>query len=255
MKPHCRLCRRPVVAGSSFCEEHLQQAKVFSATFAAPEGDAESAEAPTATESGDAPSAARPASAPPRQRRGTVATTTGKFALEEVVFAPNDLSAAALAYRLERLFEQVRARAAGHAERDANRWPQLSVYTLHDKLLARAYYTIIPAAQGGEGAGPSATAVPTYELDAAALSEALGPQGVVFEALAHAFAENKAALLARQVQTLDVHLMTYAGLVAITKHLANQRDEQVATFVFEGGAFKSVAAAEVTGRLRHDRWS
>lgn len=251
-----------------FCTTHQQQAKLFAAAFA--EGGS--------PEGGDTTEASLPEVAPPpensRSSRGTTrsrrtrrlsTTTTSLRREEELLFDPSDTSREALAYRINECLEKVRNRAREQGERDGERWPQISVYTLYNEVIARPYYSIIPraakAATMGEGAGSTnrddsdlQSAGHTYRVTDNRIIDAMANGGVVFDAFADLFEDRLHALQERQVQTLNIHFLTYAGLIAINEHLPDQRERNLTTFYIQGSEFVETPAEEVRHRLHHERW-
>lgn len=263
MKRRCRLCRKPVVENSMFCADHHRQAQIFSASFQSSESDEPEARAPRAAPPDVAtPSSpgsesanmglpevgpgAQPTNEHPRTRRPS--TTTSSLRVDEEPYESNDTSREALAYRVVTALEKVRSRAREHVQRDANRWPQISIYLVHNKLLARPYYTIVPVTHDHVHAGPT-FAVTDHEV-----LDALGQGGVVFDDLAKRFEENLEALRSRELQTLDVHLLNYAGVIAINQHFPSQREVNLVAFALQGDAFRRVDLEDVRPRLRHRRW-
>jgi len=153
-----------------------------------------------------------------------------------------------LAVAMANAMEKIRERAAVDAQRDHSRWPQISVYYMHDRLLCRAYYSIIPHA-AGVGA-PEAS----FGVADPCVANALAEGGVIFQRFAAVFEDHAPRLRDRSLQTLDLHLLTYAGVVAINEHLPNQDEHNLASFALREGEFLPVEAAEVRQRVAHERW-
>ena len=86
------------------------------------------------------------------------------------------------------------------------------------------------------------------------LATALRANGSVFCAFAEQMERADERLRERKVQTLDLHFLTYAGLVAINENLPTQRERNLATFALRHGPFEQVDATDVVERLCHDRW-
>ncbi len=234
MRRRCRLCKQTVADESMFCEKHRNQAELFSASFGPAPG--EESDASTSGAPGDPSRPASPISAP------ASATTTGATVVATRIDTDGLISRVAAA------FDKIRDRAREHAERDANRWPQISIYCLHDRLHARPYYSIVPRNQ--DGAAP----LRTYLLTENRVLDAVSDGGDVFAELVEQFEQQRERLTQRELQTLDIHFLNYAGLIAINEHLPDQTERNLVTFELKDQEFVRVAAAEVHDRLRHERW-
>jgi hypothetical protein len=218
----CRLCRDPVVEGSLFCARHRAQAAFFSQTFAptAPAGGA-----------GETPAV----DTPPR------ADESSPHADEP----PRSPAVARCAQLVAEALAELSKSAAPAVSGD--RWPQISVYYLQEQLYARTYYSVVPAQAA------SATQ-PRIDLQHPALRAAMAPTGrILTELLAH-FAANEAVLKRRHVQTLDLHFLTYAGLVAINLHKAGSKDVNLLTLAVSEDGLTPVTLDSVRPRLFHKRW-
>jgi hypothetical protein len=235
MKPRCRLCDQRVVDDSIFCARHRAQAQRFSLSFGTQE-DASEAE-PTAADIESEPAPAEPAlppqpepSAPPVAAPERTADEAGE-------------ERAVLAAAFHAAFDALRTRLTDEA--DPGRWPQLSLYFLDDTLHCRAYFSIVP----GEPSDPA------FALDEAHVHAALANGGVVFEELHAQFSACAGRLRQRTLQTLDVHFLTYAGLIAINAHPPGRKVENLVTFELEGGEFHEVALDDdVRALMRHEHW-
>ena len=240
MPRRCRLCKKPVVEDSIFCEQHRSQAQLFSATFGSDDehGDGQAGLGPGITLTKGRPTSGR---RPAFARDGGALMTTE---------AEPELTGSELARMVRDSFDKIRERAKALAIRDAARWPQISIYYLHDRLHTRAYYSIIPEAGEGESSPSS------FKLVDEPVQEAITGDGLVLSRLEELFVERAESLRGRTLQTLDLHLLTYAGLIAINEHFPNQREENLATFALGAGGegFTAVDPAEVSARLRHMRW-
>lgn len=236
MLRRCRLCKKTVADRSMFCERHRSQAELFSASFGHSAGDGHG-ESTSAEPAYPSLSASQTSDAPepfPVRQDATASATT--------------IDIAGLTARVAVAFDKIRERAREHAERDANRWPQISIYCLHDRLHARPYYSIIPRNRDMEAP------LSTYLLTENRVLDAVSDSGDVFAELVEQFEQRRDRLTQRDVQTLDLHFLTYAGLIVINEHLPDQSEKNLVTFELKDQKFVQVDAAEVRDRLRHERW-
>lgn len=145
------------------------------------------------------------------------------------------------------VFEHVVAHCESQDEKEAARWPQISVYFLNDHWHARPYYAIVPRRDGEE----NATVVPFTMADA---RPAFKPGRPIFDTLAEQFEAHLDELEKHQLQQLDIHFITYAGVIAINAHQKTSSDRNLATFKLENGEFVPTDLDEVQGRLRRPAW-
>jgi hypothetical protein len=223
-KRRCRLCTNFAIEGSIFCEAHRSRAQLFARSFAAGETTAT-----TPTELEHAVEAAHPApSAAPAHT-----PTPAERAIEASPLHHSVLDAF--------------ARIAAHAKaRTESRWPQISIYFVGEKLLARPYYSIVPSRAGERASGLSP--------DSDALRLALEPASPVMQEIVARFAERTDDLKSRKLQSLDLHLLTYAGLVALNENPLGKAEKNLAVFDLNGGKIERTTLDAVRPRLRHDRW-
>lgn len=227
-----------------FCAEHLSQAQLFSVSFGqtGPDERAEQAESAAEERHTERASADGAADSAPK-RSGDRPPVTGES---------EDQASDVLAEKLHQAFEKIRDRAKESSKRAALRWPQISVYYLHGKLLSRPYYTIVPRApRESEGEAP---AHPDFVITDTVVEKAIVSDGPVFVELAAHFKDCFESLKNRWLRSIDLHFLTYAGLIAINERLPTQEERNLTTFTIDGDRFVSVDAAEVKPRLRHERW-
>jgi hypothetical protein len=253
-----------------FCEVHRKQARMFAATFVKSGEITKPADIyrPDEDSQGDEPTP---------QSRGpdaTATTTPSADATPSGADAPRPAEQAATTAQLDARIKmkhelnkqihealgEVRARSADPSARADKRWPQLSIYFVHERLHVRPYYTIIPRLLAGDA--PDAATLP-FALDDDTVTRALGEGGEVFLALWAEFENHYDRLRDRRLQNLDLQLSTYAGVIALNEHIpAMPMDRNLATFVQKtvapsGKAFVRVAPNElgpVRRLLRHERW-
>jgi hypothetical protein len=207
------------VEGSIFCDAHREQATRFSLAFGRQDGDRSLAARPA--EEGD-----------------------GDQTLANGASLNDDRRVLAAAFHAA--FHDLRQRPAEHT--GPERWPQLSLYLLDQVLHCRAYFSIIPRA--GESQPGH-----TYLLDDDRVFAAVAVGGVVFERLHPLYDQHLGELERQDLQTLDVHFLTYAGLVAINAHPAGGKPINLVTFALESDGFHETALDdEVRARMRHTYW-
>ncbi|MFC1609390.1 hypothetical protein ACFL6C_00390 [Myxococcota bacterium] len=211
MRAWCRLCNERTAEGSMFCAKHQRQAARFSVSFGR---QPEEPERQQSSRSEDPPAGSRGADL-------------------AAVFLPT--------------WETVRKRLAAGNDADANRWPQISVYYLEDRLFARPYFSIVPAPDDN----PSLSLL---DLSSTAVASALAQGGNVLEAIVELFETHLDDLKTHTIQTLDVHFVTYAGLIAINRHAPGEKDINLITFETRESGLAAVPIDDVRQRLRHTQW-
>ena len=204
--------------GSLFCERHRAQAAFFSRNFGAAPPPGETPAPPTTPGLAVAPAVPQPV-LPPGVNRAVELTLDAFAELSRGV----DLAA------------------------PTDRWPQISIYCLQNQLLARTYYSVVPQIA-------AAAAAPRFNLQHPALRAAMAPSGTLLKEIATHFAAHEAELRRQEAQTLDLHFLTYAGLVAINLHRAGQRDLNLASLEVEEAGLRPAPLDAVRARLFHKRW-
>ncbi len=127
------------------------------------------------------------------------------------------------------------------------RWPVISIYYASETLLARAYFAIVPSS----GKDPECTPL---NINGTRLKEALTTGGIVHHVLVEQFEASVAALKTQQLDSLDVHFVTYAGVIAINRHRSGERDKNLATLIQTEQGFEVTTVEAVRPRLQHQRW-
>ncbi|MEE8410066.1 MAG: hypothetical protein V3T05_10695 [Myxococcota bacterium] len=216
MVKRCRVCKKLTVEGSMFCSDHYRQAATFSLAF----GQQDQLPA-----TGDA---ADNASSRPR---GTV-SGDDRNSFNELVLG---------------VFEHVVEKSESKENEVNPRWPQISVYYLNDCWHARPYYAVVPRRDGGDHGSVAPFAMADARRD-------FEPGRMVFDALVEQFETHLDDLKNHQVQALDIHFITYAGVIAINAHHPNRADRNLATFKLEGGEFVPTELDEVSERFRRPAW-
>lgn len=248
MKPRCRLCDRKAVDDSIFCAQHREQAQRFSLSFGKQDEDETAAESPPTgrettakTDANEKTEKSEKAEKPrPVEPEGAPADTAPAH-------AELDEERAVLAAAFHPAFDALRTRLKEEA--DLERWPQLSIYFLEDTLYCRAYFSVIPRSADGEPPPP------VYALHDERLHAALAAGGIVFEELYARYSVKVEALRDLSLQTLDVHFLTYAGLIAINGHPPGRAHENLVTFDLDGDDFRAIELDDdVRARMRHDHW-
>ena len=220
MSGRCRLCRELAVEDSLFCERHRSQAALFSSVFG-------------------------PKQEPPAT--GDVAGTT----LPSPGTSPTSSAAqSADGALLAKLLVPVAAALVDpkESESQVERWPQVSIYFLGDQLFVRWYFSVVPKSVATSNENRFSVAAPEVQ-------RALGVGGELFEEVIRQFVIHAVDLRGHKAETLDLHLVTYAGLAAINLHAFGQKDCNLEIFALQKGAFRRVRFAEVLGRLGHNHWS
>jgi hypothetical protein len=230
MRQVCRLCKAPAEDGSLFCSAHRAAAARFAAAFA-----------PGAVPVSPAPTAQTPASAAPTPQTPASAADADT----PLATAPRNEEEIELAEALLPIWTEVRARAAKNDPQDAGRRPLLSVYIVAQRLHVRAFWAIVPAAVGDARPLP-----PTSEL----LAEAMAPNGAVFAAVAEHYAALAPELRRGAVQSLDVQIVTYAGVVAINATRPEGKVDRRAALVLRDGSFVATSPDAVRDLLSRERW-
>ncbi len=238
-----------------FCPDHQNRARAFSLAFGKQEGpdshsavDQDNQEEAKDTAAGRPPGQDRRKKGSDRRRKGSDRRKKGSERPKE---APerdeeSDPERFLIASLLQNRFSEVRKRLA--EQTDGNRWPLISFYVLDNELHARNYYAIIPTGDGN----PNNSA--TLELNAIFLEEAMSPDGALFAAIARQVGRHREALTKGDVQTLDVHFLTYAGVVAINRHPQSGKDENLVCFDCDGIGLSEAPIDHIRQRLRHQRW-
>lgn len=159
--------------------------------------------------------------------------------------APRRPSANVVSELVQNVFAQIATPPA--ADAPLIRWPQISIYYLQDQLYGRPYYCVVPqAARTASGA--------RLDLQAPAVQQAMRDDGMLMKDFVQRFGEYEAELKRRHIQTLDLHFLTYTGLVAINLHRAAQKDLNLATYRVTGDALEPVPLADVRPLMQHQRW-
>jgi len=242
MKPRCRLCGQRTVEDSIFCIQHRDQAQRFSLSF----GKQEDGEDEPPAKSPDPAAAKDPDAAGPGSEPATAPPTMRSEAELEEERTELDQERAVLAAAFHPAFDELRTRL--HDQADPLRWPQLSLYFLDDALHCRAYFSILPH---DEDEVPA----PMFALDEDRVHAALAADGIVFGELYARYREYTEALREQSLQTLDVHFLTYAGLIAINGHPPGRKMQNLATLKLVGNEFRKVELDEdARALMRHDHW-
>jgi hypothetical protein len=259
MRRRCRLCDRWTVDDSIFCARHREAAQRFSLSFGKQEDGVEAPPDATAADESSADTAppdAPPPEPPPPDEPTPETAAPDEAAVETTVPEPtapaptptpeHDEERAVLAAAFHTAFDALRTRLKEHA--DPTRWPQLSIYFLNDALHCRAYFSIVPRTEDEPPA-------PLYALDEDRLHAALATGGAVFEELYARYAEHTEPLRCHTVQTVDVHFLTYAGLIAINSHPQAGKTHNLTTLKLDGDEFRKVELDDdVRALMRHDHW-
>jgi hypothetical protein len=94
----------------------------------------------------------------------------------------------------------------------------------------------------------------TLDLGADCVARALAPAGEVFAALVRILKEYGESLADQRIQTVDLHFLTYTGLIAINLHVPDQIDQNLVAFELKDGDIVQTTADAVRHRLGHRRW-
>jgi hypothetical protein len=124
-----------------------------------------------------------------------------------------------LAAAIEATLEQLRARPDGEM-----RAPEISVYYLRGKLLARAYF--------------SATPNPTKKAASdGPISVTLAPGGEVFDAFAQAFLERIERLKKGEVESLAIEISPQADIINVSVRYPEKPRQVLHCFIRDGSRF------------------
>lgn len=177
MAKFCRICSAPALEGSTLCAEHRAQAALFTRAIGTDEPR-------------------------PQPARGSARAWSGRAAFDAEVTAA---------------FNHIVAGAKARGEGEGYRYPLIAVYSLHGKLRARAYHSVLPA---GAPEGRLAE-------DGPELVRALAEGGALREALARETAARQAELEGGRVEVVSLELHTHTDQAVLSETRGGTRREIV----------------------------
>lgn len=225
----CSLCSEKTADDSLFCANHKARAAAFSVQFGLGNVDQSPGE-------GDEQAGPRHGGAR-KEAEGdpSVAST------EEVPEGPPSKLITLLGETLER----TRTRLSPEAARGRWRWTKICFYFQGGELLARAFFCAAPPAEKGSD---------FPDLRSEIWPRALAANSPARTELLRRFAACEGALRDKSLAALELHFVTYAGLVAICERAPEEPEHKVTLFDVDGDECVATTAADARERLGHDRW-